>query len=196
MPAASSTDTLVVAAFEPFGRRRINRSWTVVQRVEARPGLERVLLPVELGELAQIVPDILARKPRALLMVGESYVNWVCVETVALNIINPANHDDLTMRPTYSRVCAEGPAAYETSWDAAAVVSAIEQARVRVTVSHHAGTYACNAALYHALRTAAETNAATRIGFLHVPASRGLFGPSSRSLARAVEATLATMLAV
>jgi pyroglutamyl-peptidase len=169
--AAGDRGRLIVTGFEPFGGRLVNRSWEVLQRVEGPAGLERVQLPVDFDRLAALVPGLLAGKPRALLMVGESGTQDIQVETIARNIINPSDHVTLRKRPDYRCVCADGPAAYEARWDAAAIIGAIEGAGVRVSISHHAGTYACNAALYHALHTAAITQALTRIGFLHIPAN-------------------------
>jgi len=47
-----------------------------------------------------------------------------------------------------------------------------------VRVSHHAGTYACNAALYLALAAAAATaSAPVVLGFVHVPVDGALETP-------------------
>ena len=67
------------------------------------------------------------------------------------------------------------PLALAASWDAPAVVAAIARTKLPVELSHHAGTYACNAALYlalHAARAAKRPAAPaprTRTVFVDIP---------------------------
>jgi pyrrolidone-carboxylate peptidase len=64
-------------------------------------------------------------------------------------------------------------------------------AGIPAVASFHAGTFACNAALYLAL-DAAVTPA---VGFLHVPYRRWPFGLALSKLVQAAELSLATLLA-
>lgn len=178
---------ILLAGFEPFGGRTINRSWEAVQRVQA--DAERLQLPVDFEKLARIVPEWMARHPEAVLLVGEANYASVTVETIALNVIHDRRADNAGRRIELASVRENRPLALPATWNATAVAQAIDRAGAPVEISHHAGTYACNAALYHALDEASVLGLRAPIGFLHVPANRWL-GCSTNLLARAIEAAL------
>jgi pyroglutamyl-peptidase len=178
---------ILLTGFEPFGGRTINRSWEIVQRVQA--DTERVQLPVDFEKLARIVPEWMARRPDAVLLVGEAPQDCVTVETIALNVIHDRRSDNAGRQIEFAPVRENRPLALPATWNAIAVADAIDRAGAPVEISHHAGTYACNAALYHALDAASELGLRAPIGFLHVPANRWL-GCSTNLLARAIEAAL------
>jgi pyrrolidone-carboxylate peptidase len=177
---------ILLTGFEPFDGRSINRSWEAVSAVAPREGLERMRLPVDFAKLASIIPECIARRPRAVLLVGETPTDKLAVETIALNVIHDRRADNAGRRIVWSSVRNERPLALPATWNATAVANAIESAGVPVEISHHAGTYACNAALYHALDAAAQASLLAPIGFLHVPVA----GMAIEPLARAIEAAL------
>ena len=181
---------IVVAAFEPFDGRRVNRSWLAVERVAARPDLERVRLPVVFAELAVRVPE-LARRADALLLVGEARRPALSIERRAKNVVGDARADNAGARPS-GPIEPDGPAELTATWDAARVLAAARAAGARADVSDDAGAFCCNAALYHALRAAP---ASTPVGFLHVPHARWPRGPRVARVARAIEAILAALVA-
>src|SRR5689334_24191265 len=80
----------VVCGFEPFGGRVENRSWQVVSALPALPPdltVERVQLPVDFAALRTLVPPLLARARRAVLLLGEAgATDALQVERVALNV--------------------------------------------------------------------------------------------------------------
>jgi pyroglutamyl-peptidase len=164
----------IVCGFEPFGGRTTNRSWEVVEALEAHapPGsFERVQLPVDFAALRRIVPGLVERTGRALLMLGEAAgTDAVQVERVGLNVVHARIPDNLGAQPEFDPVVAGAPLARFARWDAEACVRTLAAEGLPVRVSHHAGTYACNAALYLALDAAENLGAApATIGFLHVP---------------------------
>jgi pyroglutamyl-peptidase len=146
--------------------------------------------------------DLLARRPRALLLVGEADRPCVSVEQVALNIADSDRGDNagvvLHDRPLETSAQSV-PLAVRASWDARAVARSLREAGIPAEPSFHAGTFACNASLYLALRavgdTAAAGNAATAVGFLHVPRARWPLGPRLSRLVRAVELAAAALRA-
>jgi pyroglutamyl-peptidase len=185
---------ILVAAFEPFEGRRRNRSWEAVRRLPARAGLLCLQLPVDFAQLPCRMADVLARHPRALLLVGEAARRCVSVEQVALNIADSDRGDNagavLHDRPLDASA-GSVPLAVRASWDARAVARSLREAGIRAEPSFHAGTFACNASLYLALRAVGEAAAAgatpTAVGFLHVPRARWPLGPRLSRLVRAVE---------
>ena len=169
---ADGRSDVIVTGFEPFEQRPINRSWEVVAALPEAPGLEKVQLPVDFAALARLVPELVARAGRALVMVGESSLaEGVEVERIALNVAHARIADNRGAQPSLAELVPEAPLARYARWDAGAIVDVLSAAGVPARVSHHAGTYACNAALYLALEAAAERPAPAIIGFLHVPVS-------------------------
>jgi pyroglutamyl-peptidase len=185
------TAPIIVAAFEPFDGRARNRSWETVRRMPQRPGLEKIQLSVDLTRLQQALAPLLQRRPRAILLLGESPAPTTCVEQVAINVFDvdrsPARQRATPLTP----VRAGGALALQASWDARALAGRLNGAGIPAVASFHAGTFACNAALYLAL-DAAVTPA---VGFLHVPYRRWPFGLALSKLVQAAELSLATLLA-
>ncbi len=176
--------TFVVAGFEPFAARSVNRSWEVVRRIPARAGLETRQLPVDFARLKEAVPRLMSGKPRGLLLVGEAPREQVCVEQVALNILDADGPDNAGATPRGTAIVPGGALALRTPWDARMVARKLNENGVGATASFHAGTFACNAALYLALHSLPEHAA---VGFLHIPYRRWPFGLRMGLLLRAVE---------
>ena len=160
-----------VAAFEPFGGRRKNRSLEALRRLEPA-GVETATLPVWFQRLPEVVPP-LVEGTRALILVGESReARRPVLERIAVNLIDARMPDNAGERPEDLEVVAGGPAAYLSSWPARRLLEALSAHGIAAELSAHAGTYACNAALYLALHHAAGLPSPPPIGFLHVPARR------------------------
>lgn len=189
---------VVVTGFEPFHGRTRNRSWELVRRLELPEDRERHCLPVDFARVREMVLGILETRPRALLMVGEAPTAEVLVEQIALNAADVDEPDNAGRMPQ-NQVLVEGaPLAYRASWDARVVAGLMHQEGIPAVVSFHAGTFACNAALYFALHSLEQCNSGnsgdgtdpfpgTAVGFLHVPNTRGVAGLRMANLARAVE---------
>jgi pyroglutamyl-peptidase len=193
-PNAAPGGSIIVCGFEPFGGRTTNRSWEVVESLAAHaPGLafERVQLPVDFAALRRIVPGLVERAGRALVMLGEAAgTDAVQVERVGLNVVHARIPDNLGAQPTFDAVVANAPLARFARWDADACAAVIAAEGVPVRVSHHAGTYACNSALYLALDAADTEDAApATIGFIHVPVDRP---PETPRIAAAIARLLLT----
>jgi pyroglutamyl-peptidase len=182
---------VLVAAFEPFEGRRVNRSWEVVRRLPDRPGLERIRLPVDFARLPDEVAALIRRKPRALLLVGEARRRRVSVEQVALNLADSDRPDNAGRRPQQQPLLPGGPLALRATWDARAVARTLEDAGVRAEASFHAGTFACNASLYLALAGAPAASIA--LGFLHLPRRPWPLGPRRALLVRATGLALSAL---
>ncbi len=162
--------TVLLAAFEPFGGRTRNRSLDAVGRL-ARDGMATRTLPVSFDRLPEIVPSLVEECERALVLVGESGPARVpTLERVAINLIDARLSDNDGAAPRDRPIVERGPAAYLATWPARELADSLRAAGHRVELSAHAGTFACNAALYLALHRAASLERPPRIGFVHVPA--------------------------
>jgi pyroglutamyl-peptidase len=157
----------LVTAFEPFDGRKTNRSLLTLHRLRLQPGQESAILPVDYLALPDFMADLLERKPRALLLMGEADRDKVSVEQVAVNILDSETPDNAGRVVRGRPVVPDGELALRASWDACAVADAMVAAGVPAAPSFHAGTFACNASLYLALHGLKGTN--TRVGFLHLP---------------------------
>jgi pyroglutamyl-peptidase len=183
---------IILAAFEPFDGRRRNRSWELARRVRPRPGLEVVQLPVDFARLRQEIPALAARASGGLLLLGESSRPQLCVEQVALNLVDSSHRaDNAGARPRAETVVAGAPLALRVAWDARAVAERVNQIGAGrgplVVASFHAGTFACNAALYLALHA---RGAGAPVAFIHVPRRGWPSGPRLGALVHTVEACL------
>lgn len=194
---------IVLAGFEPFEGRQRNRSWDLVRRFRGESDTDVFRLPVDFAQLPEVVAGILSRSPRAFLLVGEAPTSEVRVEQVALNVADTDRPDNAGRMPQSEEVVPGGPMALAASWDARKLAGRLHQEGIPASVSFHAGTFACNAALYLALSGAAgdgrrdETSEESgiaqgtppgpAIGFFHIPNSRGPSGLGGANLSRAVE---------
>jgi pyroglutamyl-peptidase len=178
---------MVVTGFEPFDGRKENRSWEVVRRLPARPGLGTFQLPVEYAKLKEIVPGLAGPDSRCLLLVGESSADAVTVEQLALNVVNCDRPDNSGKSPDVETIVAGAPLALRAPWDARAVARRIRAGGVPATASYHAGTFACNAAFFLALHAMGRQ---TPVGFVHVPRRRWPLGIRIPGLLRAIEQCL------
>lgn len=188
--------TAWLAAFEPFGGRPRNRSWEVARRVRRPTGVGLSQLPVSFALLGEAISALIAARPRAILLLGEAPIREIAVEGVALNRIHSEGADNSGAAPKGVEVVPGSVLALGVGWDATVVAESIRSIGIPARPSFHAGTFACNAALYHALHHAAGLSSGhpLRIGFLHLPRSYRGEGTDAASLVRGVEKALDLLL--
>lgn len=172
-PPAPRAPLAIVTAFEPFDGRAANRSLDVLKKLKADagrgrlPGVETAVLPVDFARLPGSMAALVARKPRALLLMGEADRDKVSIEQIALNIADCDTADNAGRTLHAQRLIPDGELALHASWDARALAEKLNAAGIPAAASFHAGTYCCNASLYLALHGLAGTGC--RVGFMHVP---------------------------
>jgi pyroglutamyl-peptidase len=171
--------TVVVAAFEPFGGRRRNRARDAARRIDRSPIIvgdrahDVVVeeLPTSFAPLPARLAALVGRPTRALVLVGESAAaRTLLVERIALNLADARIADNEGAQPRAVPLVADpsAPLALAVRADVARLVAAAEAAGAPAAPSAHAGTFCCNAALYHALwLTRAQP---LPVAFVHVPA--------------------------
>ena len=174
---------VVVTGFEPFGGRRRNCSWEAVRHLRPSPLRRTQQLAVDYQRLPDQIAELCQQQPAVILLVGESPSKALAVEQVALNLVDTDRPDNSRYKPPSETLLAAAPLALRASWDARSVAARLTAARIPAAASFHAGTYACNAALFLTLATVAPT---TSVGFLHVPSRRWPWGPRLTIITRAI----------
>jgi pyroglutamyl-peptidase len=154
---------VLVTGFEPFEGRGKNRSWELVSRLPPAAWLTRRKLPVSFAAVAELVP-LLLDEADVLVMTGEAAGDQLAAEAVALNIGHARVADNAGAQPRNEPLVPGGPLALPARWDASLAAGLL-----RGRLSFHAGTFVCNAALYHALHAASARPTPRVIGFVHVP---------------------------
>ena len=149
------------------------------------------MLPVDFSRISEAVHGLLQRRPRALLLIGEASREAVSVEQLALNILDSDRPDNAGRFAQSEPVVAGAPLTLWAPWDGHTLMKKMKAAGIPACVSFHAGTYACNAALYLALQAAQPP---TQVGFLHVPNRRWPFGLRLALLLRAAELGIEVLL--
>ena len=194
---------VLVTGFEPFDRRRANRSWQWMEaflRESERSGLAHVAdlavaqLPVDFVALPRRMASLWkSEHPDAWILTGEcGRGGAIRVERVALNLLDARIPDNAGRR----RRDAPSPGAVRprTSRRSTRAWRTARCSRRRpAELSLSAGSYCCNQAFYVARHLSRRTR--TRVIFLHIPrtgAGRGRAAPrlddAARGLASLVRA--------
>ena len=128
--------------------------------------LRYAILPVRFGALEDSLAALARQhRPDAILHVGVATRRRVIsVETRAWNRADPDIADAAGERSA-SVIDPSGPSELIATYPGAAILAALAMAGFDAELSHSAGDYVCNAALYRSLLAAH----APEIGFLHVP---------------------------
>jgi pyroglutamyl-peptidase len=165
---------MLLTGFEGYGGRSVNPAEEVVERLAGTEILgTRVtgqVLPVRYAELGPRIAQLIAEvRPRAVICLGL----WpgtpvVRLERIAVNIADfeiPDNQGLLTRAP----VVEGGAEAYRSTLPIHAIQDRLLAAGIPARLSASAGTFLCNALMYHALQCCAEQAPAPPCGFIHLP---------------------------
>jgi pyroglutamyl-peptidase len=169
---------IIVAAFEPFAGRARNRSADAAAHLEGAVIAGRAVaverLPTVFADLPAALAQLVERDPALLLLVGESaQTRWLLVERLAVNVAHARVRDNAGARPIDEPIDPDGELARGVRFDPRVAANAALAAGVPCDVSAHAGTFCCNAALYHALGLAQARpgpDPPPLVAFVHVPA--------------------------
>jgi pyroglutamyl-peptidase len=172
----TTTRTVLLTGFQPFGGEHVNPSWQAVSALHgARIAGHRVVareLPVAFGaSLKALRAALRETQPTMVICVGQAGGRaQLSLERVAINVDDARIPDNLDQQPIDVPVIADGPAAYFSTLPIKAMRQALNAAGFPTEVSQTAGTYVCNHVFYglmHALRR----KRAVRAGFIHIPYS-------------------------
>ena len=160
---------VLVTGFEPFATHAVNPSAVVAEALGRSPGFEAHVLPVVYdGVMARLEP-LLARGPRAVVLLGVHNGPEVRLERVARNAITADTPDNHGVVPPKRSIVAGAPDRYASTLPLEAMCDALSRAGVGVTLSDDAGGYLCNYVFYAARHWFESRGERTPCGFVHVP---------------------------
>jgi pyroglutamyl-peptidase len=163
---------MLLTGFQGYGGRSDNPSAQVVEALAGSTiaGQEIIgeVLPVTNHDLQSRITALLDQhKPTLLICLGLAPgENMVRIERLAANYSRFEIPDNAGDR-FEGAICADGPAAYDSTLPVKAIRERLLQAGIPARVSESAGTFLCNAIMYHSLHHCAGSG--TRAGFIHLP---------------------------
>lgn len=161
---------VLLTAFGPYDQWRENASWLALvrltQELPTRPEVTTRRYAVDFDVMRQMVARDLETPYDVALHLGQAPGSAALhLETTGLNIAGTSDE-----RPEdFRRLAEDGPAAYRSELPMADWARKLRAAGIPAQVSHHAGTYLCNATLYWSHHVIAQRGLPTRAGFIHVP---------------------------
>lgn len=166
---------IILSGFEPFGGSNINPSERAALalhgQVIAGARIISTILPVDhLKGPQALLAALQAHRPDAVVCLGEAPNRAVIsIERVAINLLDFTIPDNSGVVVTDHPVIPGGPAAYFATLPLRAMFNAIQAAGVPAELSLSAGSYLCNAILYHLLHYQAAQVRPAPGGFIHLP---------------------------
>ncbi len=167
-------NNILVTGFEGYGGRSDNPSAEIALALDGQQiGGKQVtsaVLPVTNHNLRNnLVSLIETVNPSAIfclgLSPGESVVR---IERLAANYSRFEIADNAGEQYCGS-VVSGGPAAYEATLPVEPMLQSVLSSGIPARLSESAGTYLCNAVMYHALDYCATTSRTCQCGFIHLP---------------------------
>ena len=179
---------ILLTAFEPYDRWPENSSWLAVieltRRLESRSQIVTRRYPVDLRAASDRLRKDLLDNYDFAIHLGQSPGSSVLrLETTGLNL-----HSDGTP------LIEDAPAAYMTPIAVNRLRDSLLIQRIPVEVSHHAGTYLCNAMLYLSQHVSAQLGLPTRSIFLHLPLAPEQVAAAATTMASASTSLMATAI--
>ncbi len=182
---------VLLTGFEPFGGKTTNPSQEVVSLLApqsfAEIELSTKILPVAYQPAIDQIRALTARYDY-ILMTGVAWSRKeICIERVAINLMDAARKDNNGFCPTDMPIRSDSPTAYFSNAPIKQMLAAIRDTRNPCKISNSAGTYVCNAVYYAALDEIANRHLPTKAVFIHLPSDECL---SVSSMAEAIKAAL------
>jgi pyroglutamyl-peptidase len=165
---------MLLTGFESYGGRSLNPAEQVATRLDgsviAGVRVSGRTLPVDYHELGPRIGALIQElRPRAVICLGL----WpgtptLRVERIAVNIADFEIPDNVGLM-TRGPVVEGGVEGYLSTLPIHAIQDRLLAAGIPARLSASAGTFLCNALMYHALRGCAEHAPGTPCGFIHLP---------------------------
>jgi pyroglutamyl-peptidase len=154
---------VLLTAFEPYDRWTENSSWLALMDLtrwhDSDVELTTRRYPVDLTRMSELLRKDLQANPDLAVHLGQAPGSTaIRLEAVGLNV-----------RGDGSPLISDAPDAYRSPLPLAACNQALIEAGIPSDVSHHAGTYLCNAALYLSQHYARVLGLKTQSIFIHLP---------------------------
>lgn len=162
-PAVAIVTRILLTAFEPYDRWKENSSWLALMDLtswyEGDLEITTRRYFVNLAKLKEQLEADLRLDFDYAIHLGQSPGSPVVkLESVGLNV-----------RTNGEPLLGNAPTAYRSMLDLADCLEGLVAAGIPAQLSHHAGTYLCNAALYLSQHYAAMMGRRTQSLFIHLP---------------------------
>lgn len=162
-PDDPNVTKVLLTAFEPYDRWPDNSSWmSLMELTHWYDG------PVELVTRRYPVNLLtMSERLRADLQAGYDFAIH-CGQAPGSTVLRLENVG-LNLRTDGTEILPDAPAAYRSDLPLAISAQKIRDAGIPATVSNHAGTYLCNAALYLSRHYSTAFSMRTQSLFVHMP---------------------------
>lgn len=191
---------ILLTGFEPFSDHPSNPTQAVTERLKNKiingHKVHTLILPVDFKKAPMILEELFGQQTYSFhLSLGLAASRKVLTpELVALNKMHCPDRPDNAGRIFINEeLSARAPMALETTLPVIGLVEALNQAGFPAQLSHHAGTYVCNALMYHSLRFTQKWMGVTPSGFMHIPPDKELDPNSEWDLEKLTEAIELTL---
>lgn len=187
--------SVLITAFEPYDVWTSNASWlALMELVRERPNEPRIVTrryPVDFQAVQErLAADLDGDYDLALHLGQAPGAGVLKLEAFGLNVGGRiGQHPD-----EFAPLALDGPAAYRSQAPLARWAAQLRAAGIPAAVSHHAGTYLCNATLYWTHYLAERRNLRTQAAFLHLPLDPSQVLGQTRDLPSLPAATVAAAL--
>jgi len=162
--------TVLLTAFEPYDRWPENSSWlALVELTREMPSgcsvvTRRYPVDFELARL-RLQEDLAADYDYALHLGQAPGIGRVHLESIGVNVGGHSSASSDECQP----LVPGGPAAYQSALPLSEWAAKVRALGIPCQVSHHAGTYLCNALLYLTHYFSERQRLKTRATFIHLP---------------------------
>ncbi len=165
---------MLITGFEGYGGRRDNPSEEIARALNGAviddATINAAVLPVTNYNLRDNIVALIEKyQPDVVLCLGLAPgENMIRLERVAANY-SRFEITDNAGEIQHGPIIDGGPEAYQTTLPLDQLQSSLLECGIPARVSHSAGTFLCNAVMYHALDYCAVHYPDTRCGFIHLP---------------------------
>ena len=167
---------ILLSGFEPFDKSPINPSQELLNALPDElfgdVTLVKIILPVDQAHAPDLlIAKIVEQQPDAVIALGQaSGRSRICLERVALNLMDFRIPDNKGISIADQPVIAGGPAAYFSTLPMREIEAALLAEGIPVELSLSAGAYLCNQVFFRMIHEIAIRQMAIYAGFIHLPA--------------------------
>lgn len=168
---------ILLTGFDRFGELDVNPTQIIVQSIAERArscGCEDIvteILRTEFAAAGDRIRELIHQvRPEALVSLGLAPgLGVISLERVALNLDDADAPDNAGEIRADRPIVPNGPVAYWSTLPLERMRNALQDRRIPVTISNHAGTYVCNHVFYVARREIERLESGAKCGFIHLP---------------------------
>ena len=175
-PSLATVTRILLTAFEPYDRWKENSSWLALMDLtswyEGDLKITTRRYPVDLPKMKSQLEEDLRLDFDYAIHLGQSPGSPIVkLESVGLNV-----------RTNGEPLLGDAPTAYRSMLDLESCLDRLTAAGIPAQVSHHAGTYLCNAVLYFSQHFAGMMGRRTQSLFIHLPLTPGQVASDGASM--------------